>query len=151
MEFDDFDEIPSIFNKSCSAVSQSATNRQICNNVFGWRVDEGMIDSGVGLPAGSRLILSADIDIEDDNGGLAYIEFYTLNLTDSEYFKVLINGAVIYSTNETTDGGEPSTVQFDLAYGKYTIDITLESDVVTSVSYSKAQVLISKIHFEGLN
>lgn len=74
-------------------------SKTLCNNVFGWRVDEGMLDSGVGLPVGIRLSLTANIEVVDANGGLFLIDYHTLNLEDKEFFKVYINGVLICNNN----------------------------------------------------
>ena len=43
LEFDDFEEFPSILHKRCKVVDTVTKNT--CNDEFGWRIDSGKLDS----------------------------------------------------------------------------------------------------------
>lgn len=45
LDYDDFEDIPSIFVEKCSVVDKSLADATLCDRFFGWRIDSGKLDS----------------------------------------------------------------------------------------------------------
>jgi hypothetical protein len=45
MDFDHFETIPKIFAKYCTVIDAAKTSISECDKYFGWRVENGLLDS----------------------------------------------------------------------------------------------------------
>ena len=52
LEFEDFESIPTMLSSSCSIFDLSSAAPNDCDKYFGWRSENGKLDSGKGVSGG---------------------------------------------------------------------------------------------------
>ena len=97
-----FEVMPSLLNPTCS-VSTSIGDPKACLLNKGWHVNSFQrLDSNgasSGIPQGLKFSMKSYLFIQNTNGGRFLLTFKMQNFHENEYFRVLINGKLQYSSN----------------------------------------------------
>lgn len=158
IEFEHFEGMPSIMKTSCTTAT-SVGNEQYCDVIFGFHYNlDGLLDSGLGIPQGLKLLLSTKLDVQTPDGGKVVIHYKLLNFNkhEKEVFRINLDGEKLLERKEsTTDNAESSTFE-EFSYsmiptGSHVLDIVLLSMFEKSDPgyQSNARVLIKKIQIIG--
>ena len=164
-----FEEMPELFTKVCT-VSTNIGDPRECDVNKGWNINSFQrLDSNgasSGIPQGLKFGLRAYLSIQNKNGGRFLLTYKMRDFTKDEYFRVLVNGVLQYSSNQDTQSDdfginlEPSNEQLDgfvyfesglIPYGNNSIEISVISNIeeYRPDFVSKANVEIKRITFLG--
>jgi hypothetical protein len=134
IEFEHFEGMPSIMKTSCTTATQIG-NEQYCDVIYGFHYNvDGLLDSGLGVPQGLKLLLSTKLDIQSPNGGKIVLHYKLLNFNkhEMEVFRINLDGEKLLERKEsTTDNAESMTFEEfsyeEIPVGSHVLDIVLLS------------------------
>ena len=91
VEYENFEELPNYVMKRCKIIDPKVAKQGDCAQSYGWRIDGGMIDSGIGIAQGLRQSLVFHTYVIDETHGSLEIDYQTLGFTSTESFTVYID------------------------------------------------------------
>jgi hypothetical protein len=130
LEYADFEELPRIFHKKCDVIDTTLAQQSDCELFYGWLIDGGKIDSGIGIAPGIRQSIVLQAHIMDETHGNLEIEYQTYGFTSpdkKERLIIFIDGEERYSVTDDTAGKTPSLMKFYLEEKLHKIEIAFES------------------------
>lgn len=136
---------------SCTTATHIGDAR-MCDVIFGFHFGlDGLLDSGLGIPQGQKLLLSTRFTVESPVGGRVIVHYKLLNFAtnEMEVFRINLDGeTLIERTESTTDNAasknfETYTSDYIRA-GQHILDIVFLSvhERFDPAHESKARVLI---------
>jgi ribosomal protein S14 len=92
LEFEHFETMPTQISRRCEVADTKRATKEDCEQSYGWRVDDGRIDSGIGLIPGIKRSLVLRAYVIDETHGSLEINYQTIGFTDKESLTVSIDG-----------------------------------------------------------
>lgn len=167
-EFGHFESWPKLLKTSCEVASPIGDPRE-CDVNPGWHLNNlQLLDSSGkrGLPQGLKFSMKGFVQIQNLYGSNVEIQLRMKGFNENEYFRVLTNGGLQYTSNQNTpqldrakiielgdatDGSFISIFTDALPFGNNSIEISVLSEFTEKNPdfVSSAQVEIKRISFNG--